>query len=684
MGVSINWLKDYVDFSWTPQEVAHRLTMAGIAIEGVEAKGDDSILELDLTPNRGDCLGVINLAREIGALNGTEISIPEIVMNENQEDIHDFISVEITDAELCPRYTARLIKNITVQPSPEWLQQKLLSCGINPINNIVDITNFVMMETNQPLHAFDYDLLGEAKKIVVRPAAAGEKITTLDDVERELEAQMLLITDNGRPVAIAGTMGGQNTEITDNTVNVLLESACFKNTSIRRTSKKLALRSESSIRFEKGSDINGLIYAINRAAALMQELGQGEVVAGICDCYPSPQPLVQVVLRPERVNYLLGTSIGSAQIKDYITKLKFEWQAVGDDLLVTIPSYRPDIEMEVDLIEEVARLHGYEQIPATLPIGATTQGGLTIYQKFKDHLKQLMTGSCYEIINYSFVTPRYFDMLMLPQASKLRDVVNVANPLSEEQSVMRTLLLPGILETVNRNLARKNSNLAFFEMGSVFYPQGEGKPAEVLKLGAVVTGKLEMNWLKQDIDMDFYYLKGVLENLLGALGIDQLTWREANDSCYHPGRSAVVMKSGQVLGVIGEIHPQVTQNFDIKARVCAFELDVDTLFNLSQQRVMMEQITRYPAVERDLAIVVDKQVKAAEAMEIIVAQGGDLLQNTLIFDVYAGEQVAAGSKSLAFRLTFQSSAKTLTETEVNSLMEEIRAGLKSKINATLR
>jgi phenylalanyl-tRNA synthetase beta chain len=684
MGVSINWLKEYVNFTWTPEEVAHRLTMAGIAIEGVEKSADDNILQLDLTPNRGDCLGVINLAREIAALNGTEISIPRIEMQENREDIHDYISVEIVDSDLCPRYTARLVKNITVKPSPEWMQKRLISCGIKPINNIVDITNYVMMESNQPLHAFDYDLLGEAKKIVVRPALAGEKITTLDDVERELEADMLLITDNGRPVAIAGTMGGQNTEITDHTVNVLIESACFKNTSIRRTSKKLALRSDSSIRFEKGSDINGLIYAVNRAAALMQDLGQGEVVDGICDCYPEPKPLPQVVLRPERVNYLLGTSLSPDQIKDYIEKLKFEWQEEEGNLLVTIPSYRPDIEMEVDLIEEVARLHGYEQIPATLPCGDTTQGGLTIYQKFKDHLKQLMTGTCYEIINYSFVTPRYFDMLLLPEKSSLRDIVRVANPLSEEQSVMRTLLLPGILDTVSRNLARKNSNLAFFEMGSVFYPQEEGLPVEMLKLGAVVAGKLEMNWLKQEIEMDFFYLKGVLENLLSSLGIDQITWLEAEDCCYHPGRSAVVMSGNKVLGVIGEIHPLVRQNFDIKPSACAFELDVDTLFELSHQRVMMEQITRYPAVERDLAIVVDEQVKASEALQIIRESGGELLQNTVVFDVYSGEQVAAGSKSIAFRLTFQSSDRTLTETEVNSTMEKIRASLTTKIKATLR
>ncbi|MDD4802288.1 MAG: phenylalanine--tRNA ligase subunit beta [Syntrophomonas sp.] len=684
MGVSINWLKEYVDFTWSPEETAHRLTMAGIAIEGVEKNADDSILELDLTPNRGDCLGVINLAREIAALNGTDLHMPEIEMRENQADINDYIKVEIADPDLCPRYTARLIKNITVGPSPQWLQNKLLSCGINPINNIVDITNFVMVESNQPLHAFDYDLLGEANKIVVRRAQAGEKITTLDDVERELEEEMLLITDNGRPIAIAGTMGGQNTEISAKTVNVLLESACFKGTSILKTSKKLSLRSDSSIRFEKGSDINGLIYAVNRAAALMQELGEGEIVAGICDCYPQPKPLLQVVLRPERVNYLLGISLEPAQIKEYIARLKFKYDEEAGNLLVTIPSYRPDIEMEVDLIEEVARLHGYEHIPATLPTGVTTQGGLTLFQQFKDHLKQFIAGTCFEIVNYSFISPRYFDMLLLPAESRMRDTVRVANPLSDEQSVMRTLLLPGMLDTVSRNLARKNNNLAFFEMGTVFYAQGEGLPVEVQKLGAVVAGRLEMNWLKKDINMDFYYLKGVLENLLCSLGIDNLSWLEANDSYYHPGRAAVVMSNGKALGTLGEIHPVVRQSFDIKPRVCAFDLDVANLFALSRQRVMMEQIARYPAVERDLAIVVDQQVKASEAIEIIREQGKDLLQNTVIFDIYAGEQVPAGCKSMAFKMTFQSGDRTLTEAEVAARMDEIMAELKNKIKATLR
>ncbi|MEQ8236133.1 MAG: phenylalanine--tRNA ligase subunit beta [Syntrophomonadaceae bacterium] len=684
MGVSINWLKEYVSFNWSPEELAHRLTMAGIAIEGVEHVEGDSLLELDLTPNRGDCLGMINLAREIAALNHAEVAIPVIELVESQTRIEDEIKVEIEAPDLCPRYTARVIRNVKVGDSPAWIQSRLIGAGIRPINNIVDITNYVMLECNQPLHAFDYDLLGAAKKIVVRRANQGENITTLDDVARELDRDMLLITDDGRPVALAGIMGGQNTQINENTINVLLESAYFKGTGIRRTARKLALRSDSSVRFEKGIDINGVIYASNRAAALMAKYGGGEVAAGVCDCYPDPLPLPKICLRPERVNYLLGTELNPAQIQNYLDDLKLEWQTENGALLVTIPSYRPDIEMEADLIEEVARLYGYENIPATLPRGDTTQGGLDTFQKFKDQVKQLMANQCYEIITYSFVSPRYFDMLMLPPDSKFRQVVKVANPLSEEQSIMRPLLLPGMLETISRNLARKNTNLAFFEMGSVFYPLGEELPLGVLKLGAIVAGSTDPNWLKLNLDLDYYYLKGTLENLFSKLGVGNVVWEETQEPSFHPGRTARIVSQGIQLGIIGEIHPLVRQQFDIRPRTCAFELDMDNLYACSRPRVMMSAITRYPAVERDLALVAKQEVQAAQAVDVIKECGGDLLARVQVFDIYTGEQVATGHKSMAFNLTFQSDQRTLTESEVNERMELIREGLRTRLQAVFR
>lgn len=683
MAVSINWMKDYVDFALDPHELAHELTMAGIAIEGVDEKDGDYLLELDLTPNRGDCLGMINLAREIAALNDSQIKIPEHNPQENGESIHNYIKVEIADADLCPRYTARLIKNVKIMPSPEWMQIRLINSGIRPINNIVDITNYVMLESNQPLHAFDYDLLSPAKKILIRRAGPDETIVTLDDVERKLDEEMLLITDNDRPVALAGIMGGQNTEINENTVNVLLESACFKRTGIRKTSRKLALRSDSSVRFEKGTDINGVIYAVNRAAYLMQELGAGEVVAGICDQYPEPQIPRQILLRPQRVNYLLGTDISVPEVKGYIEKLAFKISEEGQDLLVYIPTYRPDIEMEADLIEEVARLYGYDKIKATLPRGNTTQGGLTTYQKFRDYLEDLLARTFNEVINYSFINPRYFDMLLLPDDSKLREFIEIANPLSEEQSVMRTILLPGMLETVSRNLARKNENLAFFEMGSVFYPHG-GQPQEVLKVSAVVAGKSKLNWQKNNVVMDFFYLKGILENILLQLGIENLSFEEGVNPSYHPGRTAIVKSQGIELGIIGEIHPLVRQNFDIKPRACAMELDVNTLYELSSHRVMLDSIARYPAVERDLAILIKNDVPAAAVLKILRDCGSELLQNIVIFDIYEGDQVADGFKSMAFRMTFQSKERTLTETEVNTITEQMLVKLQNQLQASLR
>ncbi|KUG04924.1 phenylalanyl-trna synthetase beta chain [hydrocarbon metagenome] len=683
MGVSINWLKEYIDIDWTAEELAHRLTMAGIGIEGVEAADSDVIMDLDLTPNRGDCLGMINLAREVSALNGQPLRIPQVKISENRENINDYIKVEIDAPDLCPRYAARLVKNVEVKPSPEWMQNVLLRSGIRPISNIVDVTNYVMLETNQPLHAFDYDLLGKEKKIVVRKAEYQENFTTLDDVERELDLDSLVITDGIRPVALAGVMGGLNTEISDDTRDVLIESANFLNTNIGRTSKKQGLRSDSSVRFEKGVDPNGVIYAVNRAAQLMQELAGGEVVKGICDVYPGQKDPLIINLRPDRVNYLLGTELRHNEIKGYLEKLKFKVKDRKDYLAVEVPTYRPDISMEVDLIEEVARLYGYNNIPDTLPLGIN-QGGLTDYQRFRDQIKEVMSSYFYEVINYSFISPQLFDRILLPTDSSLRNVIQIANPLSEEQSVMRTLLLPGILENVSRNMARRNQNLNFFEMGAVYYPSDDRLPDEKLKLGAVVAGRVDLNWLKNQVPMDYYYLKGIVEILFRELGIKDYIFKGQELPGYHPGRTACIICKGQEIGVIGEVHPLVMDNFDISDKACAFELDVETMFKLKGQKTMMEQIAKYPAVERDIAILIGQDVKASEAIAVIKASEPELLQDVIVFDIYTGEQVPEGYKSAAFRLTFQSMERTLKEEDINSLVDAILSSLQEQVQARLR
>lgn len=683
MGVSVNWLQQYVDITWPPAELAHRLTMAGIAIEGVEEINNDAIMDLDLTPNRGDCMGLINLAREIAALNGQELRIPAVTPAENQEDIGAYIAVKIDAPDLCPRYAARVVKNVKVQESPAWMQERLLSAGIRPINNIVDVTNFVMLETNQPLHAFDYDLL-DNKQIVVRRALEGEKFTTLDDIERQLTGEMLVINDGQKPVALAGVMGGQNTEINDHTTTVLLEAAYFQGSNIRRTSKKLGLRSDSSVRFEKGADINGVIYAINRAASLLQETAAGEIVAGICDIYPNPQAPRRILLRPERVNHLLGTEISTEEIIKYLHNLQFKITNIDNYLAVEIPTYRPDIEMEVDLIEEVARLYGYDRIPPSLPASTVSPGGLNPQQKFINLVGAVLSGQMHEVINYSFISPHWFDHMLLAEDSRSRSVVAIANPLSEEQSVMRTMLLPGMLDCISRNLAKKNMNLAFYEIGKVFIPSSQGLPQEKLKLCGITAGTTRVNWLKHRVEMDFFYIKGIMEELLDRLGLKNYEFVEATGEGYHPGRTALIKSQSQEIGIIGEIHPLVLQNFGIKTRVCAFELDMDTLCHLSAGSFMMQDIAKYPPVERDIAIIVKQEVKVAAVVHVVKETESDLLRDIVVFDVYEGDQVPEGYKSIALKLTLQSKAKTLTDDEVNKATYNIIDALKTRLTAELR
>lgn len=684
MIVSINWLNKYVDININADELAHKITMAGIEVEEVKKVDEDTILELELTPNRGDCLGLINLAREVSAITGNELKIPQINIEENDEDISDYVKVEIADSSLCKRYSARVIKNVQIKPSPSWLQDALNNSGIRPVNNIVDITNYVMLESNQPLHAFDYDLLGSNKKILVRKAKEGEVIVTLDESERVLDEEMLVITDGDKPVALAGVMGGLHSEISDDTVNILLESANFLGTNVRKTSKKVGLRSESSIRFEKGVDVNAVIYASNRATQLIQELAGGEVVGGIADIYPEPQKCLNIKLRTEKVNDLLGTELSADEIEKHLISLSFNLEKEGTDYLVKIPTYRPDIELEVDLIEEIARLYGYENIPATLPIGGTTQGGLDDYQKFRKQATSILARSMFEVVNYSFINPAVFDSLLLSDDSELRNVVKLANPLSEEQSVMRTLLLPELLENINRNLARKNDNLSFFEIGSVFTPKGDNLPEERLKVGAVVSGYTEVNWLKHKVELDFFYLKGILERWLSEIGLSNYEFRSSQKASYHPGRTAVILVDEVEIGVIGEIHPLVLDNFDIKERVCAFELELDEIYKLITSKVMMELITKYPAVERDIAIVLKDEITASRVVNNIKENGTELLRNVTVFDLYTGDQVETGYKSLAFKLKFQALEKTLTENDVNEAVQNILMKLEKDLAAKLR
>lgn len=684
MRVPLEWLKQYVDIELSAGELADKLTMIGITSEGIEEMAGDQVLILELTPNRGDCYGLINLAREVAALTGKNIRIPQVRLGENQEDAADYIRVDIAEPELCGRYAARVVKNINIAPSPDWMQSRLLRAGVRPINNIVDVTNYVMLETNQPLHAFDYDLLEDAH-IIVRRANRGEKMVTLDDVERELDDDMLVIADSNRAVALAGVMGGQNSEINENTHTMLLESANFAASSVRKTSRRLALRTEASIRFEKGVDPEGVVYAINRAAQLIEQLGAGEVVRGVVDEYPGRQPLRVINLRPARVNWLLGTWISAAQIKEYLEGLGFSVSEQENSLEVTVPSYRPDIELEADLIEEVARMYGYNNIGSTLPRGSVTRGGLTPRQRFQEQVAQELSRFMNEMISYSFINPRSFDWMCLEADDPLRNVVRIANPLSEEQSVMRTTLVPGMLDTVSRNLARRNENMALFEVGAVFYPREDDLPVEDVHIGGVVAGKTAVDWQEPSVDMDFFYLKGILEEFLVRVGVQEVRFAPVSDHpTFHPGRTALLRHGETRLGLLGEIHPQVLDKFEIKKRVCVFELALEPLFRVARPRRMVEEIARYPAVTRDLALLVPEGIAAEVVTEAIQAAGGEMLKQIKLFDVYQGVQVPGGFKSMAYALTFRSAQETLQDEQVNEFVQSILAELERKVGAKLR
>lgn len=651
---------------------------------------NDWILELELTPNRADCFGIINVAREIAAITNQPLKMPEVSLEESSEKAEDLVSVEIMDGELCPRYTARVIKGIEIKPSPEWMQQRLRAAGIRPINNVVDVTNYVMFEMNQPLHAFDYELIAD-KKIIVRRAQQEEIIRSLDGVERNLTSEMLVIADGAKAVAIAGVMGGEDTEVTENTTNILLEAAAFKGTSIRRTSQALNLRSESSMRFEKGIDIEAVDFVGKRAAQLINLVAGGRVCKDSFDCYVQREEKQAIALRLARVNELLGTSLSGEQVTDILEALKLSYEEKDNGLwTVVAPSYRRDITIEMDLIEEVARIYGYDNIPTTLPFGSSSQGKKTKEQKFREAiLTNLSRQGMHEIVSYSFVNPKHLDSICIPQDSPLRDVVVVQNPLSEEQGIMRTSMLPGILVNLRRNSNRRNKDLSIFELGKIYFangfPETQKLPMEIWYLTGAVVGKEPKTWLESGKVMDFYYLKGILENLLDELGVKEIKVLPAqNQICYHPGRVGEIVVNGETVGIIGELHPDVLENYDLEDRACCFEINLEKLLIGSNLLKQYEALPKYPTVTRDLALVVDENVLSDEILSIMQEKGQPLLKEVKLFDIYRGNQITTGKKSMAYALTYQAMDRTLVDEEVNAVHESIRAELNDRLKAELR
>jgi len=649
----------------------------------------DAVIEVDLTPNRPDCLSMIGIAREICGIQKTKIKYPNISLSDSKDDITGFTSVTIKAPEHCPRYAARLLTDITVGPSPFWLVDRLMSVGMKPINNIVDITNFVLMETGQPLHAFDYDHLAE-NRIVVRRANEGELFTTLDMNERKLSSDMLMICDGEKPVAVGGVMGGLNSEIEETTTKVLIESAYFDPVSIRKTSKKLGLNTEASHRFERGIDPEGIVPALNRTALLMAEIGGGKLIDGMIDEYPEKIPAKTITLKIRETNRLLGINLSRNQIKELLESIEFSVKKIDTNTLkVDPPSFRVDIERSQDLMEEVARLSGYNNIPTTFPaMPAKARKPQKLFDA-RRCMMHLMTGfGFFETINYSFINTLSCDRLNLPSGDYRRNTVNIVNPLTEDQAVMRTSLVPGLLETVYRNISKQQKNLKLFEIGKVYIKKGKDNlPVETEMIAGLMTGaRLDTSWYAKETPCDFFDIKGVLEGLLKGLNIDSIRFsRLAEDLCIYtkPGYAAQIISNNEILGLAGELHPLVLQNFDIEQSVYIFELNMDSLIKLLPETRQSKPIPKFPAVPRDITIIVNKDTESGAILECIENIQEQLVENIQLFDVFTGDPISPGKKSISIRVTYRSSKKTLEDEDVGNIHKMIADRLIKEFDAGL-
>lgn len=661
---------------------------------GIPAKDvlglNDVVLEFELTANRADCFSVFGLVREIAAITGNKPHFPEIKVNEDDNTkLNDIFSVEIADPDLCSRFSTRMLKNVKIGPSPEWMQQRLEGAGIRSINNVVDVTNFVMIELGHPMHAYDYDKI-TGKKLIARRAIEGEELHTLDDTSRKAKGEMLVIADSEKAAGLAGIMGGFETEITDTTTTVVLESADFYGPCIRRTARACGLSSEASGRFERGVDSETTIKALNRAAQLLQEMGACTVCEGIVDVYPNPKQANYVTFTPEQINNHLGTNIAKDVMLNIITSVGFDvTKDENDEITVKVPSWRNDVTCMADISEEIARLHGFDKIKSTLPNGVSMQGTQSAKQTFIDKVKaSLSSQGLYETISFALTNEETFNKLNIPQDSPLRKAVPIMNPLSDEYPLVRTTLLSSIFDNLARNLARKNDDVALFEVGSVFFPKAlpvTELPDEVVKIAGAITGRRNAQGWNQTNDMvDFYDAKGIIEELLANLRVTRYTVEAGTHYAMHPGKTALFKKGRDVIATVGEVHPAVLSAYGITKPVYIFELDATTVMKYMAKDLKYKALPKYPATSRDLAMLVDVDVNAADIEKAMTKAAGQNLTQITLFDVYTGKQVEEGKKSLAFSLTFQSNDKTLTDAEIDPAIEKIVAKLQKDFNANLR
>lgn len=630
---------------------------------------DDVVFEYEITSNRVDCYSVIGIAREAAATFRKEFHPPVVTPTGNDEDVNDYVKVTVKDQELCPRYTARVVKNIKIGPSPEWMQRRLASVGIRPINNLVDITNYVMEEYGQPMHAYDLDTIA-GREIVVRRAEDGEKFVTLDGQEREMDSSVLMICDGEKSIGVAGIMGGENSMITDNVKTMLFEAACFNGTNIRKSAKKIGLRTDASGKFEKGLDPENAQAAIDRACQLVEEMGAGEVVGGMVDVYAEKREPSRVTFDAEKINALLGTDLTKEQMLGYLKLVELEYDETTNEIVA--PTFRQDIHRLADVAEEVARFFGYDNIPTTLPSGEATTGKLSYKLRIEEVARNIAEFCGFsQGMSYSFESPKVFDKLLLPEDSKLRQAIEIRNPLGEDYSVMRTTSLNGMLTSLATNYNRRNKNVKLYELGNVYLPKA-------LPLTELPDERMQFT-LGMYGEGDFFSMKGVVEEFFDKIGLHKKETYDPNagKTFLHPGRQANIIYDGTVVGYLGEVHPDVADIYGIGERAYIAVIDMPEIVARATFDRKYEGIAKFPAVNRDLSMVVPKNIMVGQIEEVIEKNGGAHLESYSLFDLYEGAQIKPGFKSVAYSITFRAKDRTLEESDISKAMDKILAGLEA-------
>ena len=627
------------------------------------------VFEYEITSNRVDCYSVIGIAREAAATFRKEFHPPVVTPTGNDEDVNDYVKVTVKDQELCPRYTARVVKNIKIGPSPEWMQRRLASVGIRPINNLVDITNYVMEEYGQPMHAYDLDTIA-GREIVVRRAEDGEKFVTLDGQEREMDSSVLMICDGEKSIGVAGIMGGENSMITDNVKTMLFEAACFNGTNIRKSAKKIGLRTDASGKFEKGLDPENAQAAIDRACQLVEEMGAGEVVGGMVDVYAEKREPSRVTFDAEKINALLGTDLTKEQMLGYLKLVELEYDETTNEIVA--PTFRQDIHRLADVAEEVARFFGYDNIPTTLPSGEATTGKLSYKLRIEEVARNIAEFCGFsQGMSYSFESPKVFDKLLLPEDSKLRQAIEIRNPLGEDYSVMRTTSLNGMLTSLATNYNRRNKNVKLYELGNVYLPKA-------LPLTELPDERMQFT-LGMYGEGDFFSMKGVVEEFFDKIGLHKKETYDPNagKTFLHPGRQANIIYDGTVVGYLGEVHPDVADIYGIGERAYIAVIDMPEIVARATFDRKYEGIAKFPAVNRDLSMVVPKNIMVGQIEEVIEKNGGAHLESYSLFDLYEGAQIKPGFKSVAYSITFRAKDRTLEESDISKAMDKILAGLEA-------